>query len=333
MSVMRYLKLSLVIGLGVWPALVGAEAFAQDRAACFDAASQGQTLRDEHKLVEARDQFRVCAQQYCPMSMRTDCDACLDAMEKSVPTVVVRATDATGSSVFDVAVSIDGRLLVAKLDGSAVSVNPGTHTFRFERVNGTSVEQVVQINEGDRNQKIAVVLKAAPPPVPPPAPGLRAPQIIGLAGGVVGLAGIVVGSVFGLRTYSDANKQKSDCPPTTCTEAGNVQGNKDHSAAVTDGTISMAAFIAGGALVATGVVLFLAKGHTPATPTSTGLVLWPAVGPGGGSSARGHSERDLFDDPLGHRVTVTQCLDARQRDLSAPALAASSKTRGCGNDT
>jgi hypothetical protein len=281
------MKLALLIGLGVAATLFSAEALAEDRAACFAAASQGQTLRDEHKLVEAREDFRVCAQQHCPTSMRSDCAGWLEAVEKSIPTVVVTATDATGSSVFDVAVRIDGRPFVAKLDGSAMPVNPGVHTFRFERDDGTTVEQVLQVNEGDRNFKIAVVLKAEPPPAAPPAPpapgpGLRAPQIVGLGSGVLGLAGIVVGSVFGLQTYSETNKQKLDCPQATCTQSGNVRGNKDHSAAVTDGTISTAAFIAGGALVATGAVLFFATGHTPTAPASSGLVLWPALGPEGG---------------------------------------------------
>jgi hypothetical protein len=97
-----------------------------------------------------------------------------------------------------------------------------------------------------------------------------------------------VGSVFGLQTYSEVNKQKSECPPATCTVTGNAQGLKDHSTAVTDGTISMVAFIAGGALVVGGAVLFFATGHSPTAPATTGLVLWPAVGPGGGSlSIRG----------------------------------------------
>ena len=125
------MKLPLLIGLGVAAALFSAEALAEDRAACFDAASQGQTLRDEHKLVEDAEDPSVRAQKHCPASMRTDCAGWLDAVEKSIPTVVVTATDATGLSVFDVAVSIDGRPLVAKLDGSAVPVNPGVHTFRF----------------------------------------------------------------------------------------------------------------------------------------------------------------------------------------------------------
>jgi serine/threonine protein kinase len=41
--------------------------------------------------------------------------------------------------------------------------------------------------------------------------------------------------------------------------------------------------ISGGALVASGAVLLFATGHAPPTSASSGLVLWPAVGPGGGS--------------------------------------------------
>ena len=44
-------------------------------------------------------------------------------------------------------------------------------------------------------------------------------------------------------------------------------------------------------------------------------------------AARGDAERDLLGDALGHRVAVAKRLDARQRDLSAPALAAGSNAR------
>jgi hypothetical protein len=44
-------------------------------------------------------------------------------------------------------------------------------------------------------------------------------------------------------------------------------------------------------------------------------------------TARRYTERDLFDDAIGHRVAVTKGLDARQRHLSAPALAERSNAR------
>lgn len=292
------MKISPLIGVGALAALTwNREALAaDDRAACFEAASQGQTLRDMHKLIEARDQFRVCAQSQCPSSMQADCAGWLEATEKSIPTVIVLATDAAGAGAFDVSVRIDGQPFVAKLDGQAMPTNPGVHTFHFERVDGTSAEQTVQISEGDKNQKVAVVLKtapapqpeAAPPPAstPPSAPGMGTQKILGLVGGAAGLAGIVVGSVFGGLTAAEASKQKTDCPRANC--SGYAQALNDHSTAVTDGTVSTVAFVAGGALLVGGVVLFLAAPHGPTQPASTGLVIAPSVGPAsGGLCVRG----------------------------------------------
>ena len=57
------LAFTCVLVAGVTAATI---ASADEKALCLDAASKGQTLRDNRKLIEARDQFRVCARQGCP---------------------------------------------------------------------------------------------------------------------------------------------------------------------------------------------------------------------------------------------------------------------------
>jgi hypothetical protein len=87
--------------------------------------------------------------------------------------------------------------------------------------------------------------------------------------------------VFGLLTANAISQQKSDCASVTnCLHP--AQAASDHSAWTRDGTISTAAFIAGGALLAGGAVLFFTAHHASESPAAARLVVVPGVGPGGG---------------------------------------------------
>src|SRR5580658_608195 len=104
--------------------LAATAAHAADHAACMDAVSQGQTLLDQHKLVEARDRFRVCAGAACPSVVQADCANWLASVEKSIPTVVVTAKNATGEVLVNVKVSVDGQPFALRLDGDARALDP-----------------------------------------------------------------------------------------------------------------------------------------------------------------------------------------------------------------
>jgi len=287
---LRPLKLALVIN--VWATLLCQKAGAADRAACFDAATRGQTLRDEHQLLEARDKFRQCAQEECPESMRGDCAEWLEAVERSIATVVFVATDEGGAVVFDVSVRV---LLLAKLDGRAVSVNPGLHTFSFRRADGASAEAMVQANEGEKNQKVAVLFShlGAPPapekaavlppdgtafPLSPRAPGMPVRKILGLGAMAVGGAGIALGGVFAVLSAFEFNQQKSDCAASGCTNPTHAQALAAHSRAIADGDIATAAFIGGGVLSLAGAILAFTEPHRPTRGGATGLAVWSAAG-------------------------------------------------------
>ena len=122
--------------LAVASVLVARGALADEKAACLDASSKGQTLRDQHKLVEARQQLRVCAAGGCPSVVQTDCAAWLADVEKAIPTVVLAAKNGAGADLFDVKVSVDGQPLASRLDGQALPLDPGPHAFRFEGADG-----------------------------------------------------------------------------------------------------------------------------------------------------------------------------------------------------
>jgi hypothetical protein len=92
--------------------------------------------------VEAREKFAVCAAAECPPVVQGDCAGWLASVEKALPSVVLMAKDDGGASLIDVKVTMDGQPFLKRLDGRAVSVDPGPHTFRFEGPGGVTVEQV-----------------------------------------------------------------------------------------------------------------------------------------------------------------------------------------------
>ncbi|HEY3818280.1 MAG TPA: hypothetical protein VGL81_13970 [Polyangiaceae bacterium] len=104
-------------------------------------------------------------------------------------------------------------------------------------------------------------------------------KILGLAAGGVGVAGLVVGGVFGMLTLSKKSQQQSDCG-SACSPASHTQAVNDHSVGMTDATISTVGFIAAGALLVGGAVLFLTA-H-PSSQPITGWLVAPSAGPGGG---------------------------------------------------
>jgi hypothetical protein len=158
------MKTCLLLGLLLPASLVATAAVADDKAACLDAATKAQRFKDTHKLVEAREQLRICAAAECPAVVQTDCANWLAEVEKALPTVVVIAKSGAGADLVDVKVTVDGHPFVTKLDGQAIPMNAGPHTFHFEGADGTLDQQVV-VTEGEKSQKVAIVL-GAPPPAP-----------------------------------------------------------------------------------------------------------------------------------------------------------------------
>jgi hypothetical protein len=119
---------------------------------------------------------------------------------------------------------------------------------------------------------------------PPPEAHASAQRSIGLVTGAIGLAGLIVGTTFGVIAQSDNNDAKNHCPTnSTCNE----QGLASTTSALHAATASTVAFIAGGALTAAGVVLYLSA--PPAASGSGARVgLSPVVGPAtGGVALRG----------------------------------------------
>jgi hypothetical protein len=111
------------------------------------------------------------------------------------------------------------------------------------------------------------------PPSEPSAPG-KTQRIASYALAGAGVIGIGVGSAFGLMASSSYNQARTDCG-TGCSATSKAQSEK--SSADTDATVSTVAFVAGGAALVAGVVLFFTA--PKGTEEKAAVSLVPSAGP------------------------------------------------------
>ena len=190
---------------------------ADDKAECIAASEKAQQLRDDRKLLKAREQLILCGRDVCPGPVRKDCADMLQQVDARTPSVVVRAKGKNGEDVVDVKVTADGALLTEKLDGRAISLDPGVHAFHFEGA-GAQADQSVVVAEGEQNRVVTVQLGApvstgggGAPPTTTPSRG--APIGAFVVGGIGVLAAGVAAPIFYVMGL---NQKSADEAPTGC---------------------------------------------------------------------------------------------------------------------
>jgi len=195
--------------------------------ACIRSADEGQSARDQGKLLRARELFAACSARECPAVLRRDCARWAEEAKQATPSVVVVARDANGRDVVDARASIDGQPRQSRLDGTLIELDPGAHVVRVDMANRPPVEVRVVFGSGEKNRTIVLTLANAPeapkaPPVappkpatapePPPAPSRGLPAATYVFG-AVGLVALGSFGYFGLRGKSDADHLRSTCVP------------------------------------------------------------------------------------------------------------------------
>jgi len=128
---------------------------------CVDAHAKAQDLRRSSNFSAARDQLRQCSSApSCPALIRDDCTKRLDELEGAQPTLVFEVKDAAGNDLSAVKVTIDGALLTERLGGTALSVDPGEHTFTFEAGGLTPLTRKLIIREAQKDRRESITLAA-----------------------------------------------------------------------------------------------------------------------------------------------------------------------------
>lgn len=264
---------------------------------CVDSNRRAQSLRRSGKLISAREELQSCAASRCPRMVRDDCTERLDEVNRAQPTLVFDARDATGKDIVDVAVTVDGRPLAAKLDGRPLSVDPGLHSFEFAVGDQATVRRSLVLKEGEKARIEHLVLGPSPAPPPPPAdaaPELRdvgvpprgaaatgatGGKVVGVLVGTLGIAGLATGAVYGILAQSWWKQATTLCDTASCPGSSRPQAEADRRTAVSDGTYATIGLVAGGVLLAAGVTIFVASPSGGRSPEHGVLYVSPAMGP------------------------------------------------------
>jgi hypothetical protein len=183
---------------------------------CDDAFSAAPDLVKRGQLRAARDALMRCSSEGCPEAMRAICSEDLRQIEPRLPTVVFVAKGAGGADFVDVRVLEGGRLVQERPDGRGVEVDPGVHTFRFERPNDAPIDVQVLVREGEKARQVVATWPAPHEAVaPPPASGAvrPVPWTVYASGAValVATASFAYFLVRGLGERADLGSCKGTC--------------------------------------------------------------------------------------------------------------------------
>jgi hypothetical protein len=228
----------VVLAMGVVAALVfaGRTARAADptTADCLAASESSLTLRNQHHLRDARAQLLICSAASCPGDIRAECIRRVGEVNAAIPTIVFAAKDGAGNDIGAVKVSMNGVPLAERLEGTALSIDPGEHTFTFETTGQTTVQKHFVIREGEKDRRERITFGAMPTvagvPVAASAPaspsggtpsisatasetgGSQAhsdrwgkQKIVGASLGAASVVGLATGIIFGLTYDSRAS--------------------------------------------------------------------------------------------------------------------------------
>jgi hypothetical protein len=270
----RLLLLSSVAApLGAVLPLAESVAWAQEptTADCLAASDASTQLDSQHKLQEERARLLVCASETCPADIRKECLTRVDQVNAQLPTVVFSAKDGKGADLSAVTVTMDGEVLTHRLEGTALTIDPGEHAFVFETTAHAPVSERLVIVEGQKDRREAIVFGRGPsvPPAPPPDDRdvLGAQKVLALLVGGAGIVGLGVGTAFGLSAISKRSDAQSVCA-SACSSQDGVNRWSD---AVSTGNAATVAFVVGGLGVVGGVALWLTAPSAKASTVQLGL--------------------------------------------------------------
>ncbi len=193
----------------------------------------------------------------------------------------------------------DGQVVGRALWGSAVPIDPGKHTIVARAQGKTDWTKDVDVTEAGKTVTLAIPALAAAAALPPPTGPVVAPRpaekpssgggsplkTIGFVVAGVGAAGLVVGGVFAGTTSSKSNEANAICPTGVgCTLDEVNRYNAAYADAQNASTTSIIAFVAGGVLLAGGLIMVLvapsgsasksAARSSPRSPAPSPVLTW-----------------------------------------------------------
>src|SRR6185369_16369212 len=174
---------------------------------CLSAHEEGQTARRAGHLRDARRHFVACSTEACPADVRKDCSTQLDEVDARLPSMVVDARD-RGISTEDARVSVDGAVVVERISGRAIPMDPGPHVVRIECRGARVREQSLLLSEGDKLHRLVVDCDGDATSAEPPKPRATnesptsSPPHRAIPAGTWILGGVAVVALAGFTTFA-----------------------------------------------------------------------------------------------------------------------------------
>lgn len=264
-----------------------------DRAVCADSYRNAQMHRQKGALRRARESLLLCMSDRCPSVLQPDCMRWLTEVEAAMPTVTFAAKGVDGKDVTDVRVTLDGQPLRDLLDGKALSIDPGTHSLRFEHGAEAPVDQSLVIREGEKARVIGVSWAKVPARDEGAAErtSVRAssgPPASAWVFGSIGVASLATFGVLAVHGMGRRRDLQKEC-------FGSCEQSKIDSVK-TELTIADVALGAGILSVGIATVLFLTSGGSSEKPAAAAKApamqrVWVGVAPQKNGAALGLSGR------------------------------------------
>ncbi|MBI4704060.1 MAG: carboxypeptidase regulatory-like domain-containing protein [Deltaproteobacteria bacterium] len=253
---------------------------ADAKRSCAAHFVQAQKLKNESRLREARDHALDCAGRDCPTKVAEIAEKCaklLQEINAELPSVVITVRDETGNDIPGVRVTVDG---VAAPTGRPIDLDPGKHTVRVEHEGSRPMERVLEAVPGEQRRKVSFetrsssITPASPPPshdgetAPPAEPRSVATQdaadgggqrVVAYVLGAAGLVGLGIGTGFLVDHFSKNSEIDDVCQDDrvkcvndqTTRQAQDIERSAERS-----GNVAIGSFVAGGAALVAGIVLY-----------------------------------------------------------------------------
>jgi hypothetical protein len=237
--------------------------------------------KDGH-LKAAVERAVSCAQDSCPAYVRGDCLRFVDEYKAQTPSIIVVARDRNGCDTTDAQVSVDGKLVLEKVDGRAIELDPGEHVVSVTAAGVAAEEQRIVATQSQKDRQLSFGDGRAPgckkggverPPPPPPKQTERSPlTVAGLVLGGLGLGALATSAGFGIAGFVQRGELE-DCKPCSEQRIDNVRRT------FIIGDVLLAS---GAALLGTSIALLVVGGNQadPEPRTSVWLGIVPSYGGG-----------------------------------------------------
>lgn len=280
----RLLSSAVFVLIVLWQA--AALAADPTTADCLNANEKSIELRNRHLLLAARTQLLLCAAATCPEDVRNECTRRVGEVNAAMPTIVFEARDPSENDLSEVTVTMDGQLLFPRLEGTALSIDPGEHEFELKSPQFPAVRKRLIVREGEKGRREKVVFgeplqRPAPAPQPlaagptatstdPAAPrdapsnGSMVRRVVGIGVGAAGVVSLGIAIADQLTARSrDADSRRaaaSDRPEVRATAL------QLHDQARQAQTYAIVFGVVGAAALGTGLYLVLSSLGERSTP-------------------------------------------------------------------